>query len=347
MYEKKNLRWVRVVFFSLLLFFNIPARAQTKSKFLQAVDEYVPAPGQFVNVIPVGTAEDTPKTMAQKCTAAIAGNPAAQDHSMITLGAWGGYVTFHFDHPVVNVQGERDFAVWGNAFENAAEPAIVWVSQDTNGNGLPDDAWYELKGSEYDNPQTLHNYQLTYVFGGDKQNVEWTDNQGQTGVVPRNKYHKQEYFPLWLTAQGELILKGCRLPDNGYLGTYGDGTQTWFLPAYSYGYADNQPNSNIEGCSFDLSWAVDGNGQPVSLGYADFIRCQNAMNQLCGSIGETSTEITGAEDLHVDAVTGIHRVTDVITPSVYTLHGQRLTHSRRGLNIIQIADGKAKKIMIK
>ena len=60
---------------------------------------------------------------------------------MVTLGAWGGYITFHFDHPVANIEGEKDFAVWGNANLNGAEPAIVMVSQDTNGNHLPDDEW--------------------------------------------------------------------------------------------------------------------------------------------------------------------------------------------------------------
>ena len=102
--------------------------ASSQSKYIQAVDEYVPAPGQFVNTMPEATIDDTPATMAQKCTAAIANG----NGELITLGAWGGYVTFHFDHPVVNVEGVRDFAIWGNAFQNNAEPAIVLVSVDGN-----------------------------------------------------------------------------------------------------------------------------------------------------------------------------------------------------------------------
>ncbi len=319
-----------------------------QSSYLQAVDEYVPAPGQFVNTLPVTTADDTPQTVAQKCTEAIAGDYTSQSHGMITLGAWGGYVTFHFDHPVVNVPGERDFAVFGNAFENNAEPAIIWVSVDRNQNGMPDDEWYEIKGSEYDNAATIHNYELTYTYSGEKQDVAWTDNQDNSGSISRNKYHKQEYFPLWLTSKGTLTLTGCRLPDNASQVDNGEGGLMWILPAYEYGYADNQPNSNREGCSVDLSWAVDAKGNSVTLPYVDFIRCQNAMNQTCGSIGETSTEIIGAEDLHPDATTAISPiVSDVLTPSVYAIHGERLTFPRRGINIIRYADGKTKKIIIK
>lgn len=319
-----------------------------QSPYLQAVDEYVPAPGQFVNTLPVTTADDTPQTVAQKCTEAISGDYTSQSHGMITLGAWGGYVTFHFDHPVVNVPGECDFAVFGNAFENNAEPAIIWVSVDRNQNGMPDDEWYEIKGSEYDNAATIHNYELTYTYSGEKQAVAWTDNQDNSGSISRNKYHKQEYFPLWLTSKGTLTLTGCRLPGNASQVDNGEGGLMWILPAYEYGYADNQPNSNREGCSVDLSWAVDAKGNSVTLPYVDFIRCQNAMNQTCGSIGETSTEIIGAEDLHPDATTAISPiVSDVLTPSVYAIHGERLTFPRRGINIIRYADGKTKKIIIK
>ena len=321
-----------------------PVGTAAQSKFIQAVDEYVPAPGQFVNTLPEATAADTPATMAQKCTEAIANG----NGGMITLGAWGGYVTFHFDHPVVNVPGERDFAVFGNAFENNAEPAIIWVSVDRNQNGMPDDEWYEIKGSEYDNAATIHNYELTYTYSGEKQAVAWTDNQDNSGSISRNKYHKQEYFPLWLTSQGTLTLTGCRLPDNASQVDNGEGGLMWILPAYEYGYADNQPNSNREGCSVDLSWAVDAKGNSVTLPYVDFIRCQNAMNQTCGSIGETSTEIIGAEDLHPEVTTAISPVmSDVLAPSVYAIHGQRLTFPRRGINIIRYADGKTKKIIIK
>ena len=292
--------------------------------FIQAVDEYVPAPGQFVNTLPEATPDDTPQTMAEKCTKRLAGDA----REMVTLGAYGGYITFHFDHPVANVEGQRDFAVWGNAFDNNAEPAIVLVAQDTNGNHLPDDEWYELRGSEYENPQTLHNYELTYTYN-EMGDTPWSDNQGMTGSVLRNTFHGQEYFPLWLAAQGTLTFRGARLPDNAVL-----NGNTYLLPAYDYGYADNQPNSDTEGCSLDIGWAVDVEGHPVSLSHIDFVRCYNAMNQTCGRLGETSTEILGAEDLHLDA--SIQQAAGIVqyvatesqqTGQCYDLQGRRIKWS--------------------
>ena len=56
------------------------------------------------------------------------------------------------DHPD-NPQG-LDFIVFGNAFwvggtplRRWAEPALVQVSEDVNGNGIPDDPWYTIPGS--------------------------------------------------------------------------------------------------------------------------------------------------------------------------------------------------------
>ena len=54
-----------------------------------------------------------------------------------------------FDHSIANGEG-ADIVVKGNMHEGSSEAGIVWVSQDTNGNGQPDDEWYELRGSEYD-----------------------------------------------------------------------------------------------------------------------------------------------------------------------------------------------------
>ena len=51
----------------------------------------------------------------------------------------------------------------------------------------------------------------------------------------------------------------------------------------------------------DISWAVDDNRQPVSLDFVDFVRVYTGLNQKCGWLLETSTEILGAEDLHLEA----------------------------------------------
>lgn len=50
--------------------------------------------------------------MLRKATDCISG----KNDVMITLGAFGGYVTFRFDHTVVNIPGQRDLRMWGNSF---------------------------------------------------------------------------------------------------------------------------------------------------------------------------------------------------------------------------------------
>ena len=110
--------------------------------------------------------------MAQKCTELIADNAGG----MVCLGAWGGYITFHFDHPIANVTGNMDLYISGNAISGNAEAGIVMVSQDTNGNGLPDDIWYELSGSaDVDSMNTVYGYEITYSKSGDTLDIAWID----------------------------------------------------------------------------------------------------------------------------------------------------------------------------
>ncbi len=68
---------------------------------------------------------------------------------------------------------------------------------------------------------------------------------------------------------------------------------------YDWGYVDNHPNAEAELNGFDIDWAVDADGKPVSLPGIDFVRVYSAINQSCGWLGETSTEISKAADLHL------------------------------------------------
>lgn len=271
------------------------ADRQEHSKYILAVDEYVPAPGQFVNTMPKYEDGDDAAAMVAKCTEAIANN----NRGMISLGAYGGYVTFHFDHSIANIEGQRDFYISGNAMNGGAEPGIVMVSKDVNHNGLPDDAWYELAGSaDIDSAGAVtYGYEITYKLDA-MNNVPWADNKGNSGTVDRNSFHQQEYFPLWLG--NELTFGGTLLPANGYNRATGN-QQYWVRNALRYGYADNVLNSDSAACSFDIGWAVDAERNPVELDFIDFVRVYTGVNQQCGWTGETSTEISGAEDLHLQA----------------------------------------------
>lgn len=285
------------------------------SPYIARVYEYNPAPGQFVNKMPEYEEGDTYADMTRKAEESISGT----NDIMITLGGYGGYVTFGFDHTVINIPGEADFRIWGNCFYEltdpdrkggSAEPGIVMVSYDTNCNGLPDDEWYELAGSEYRSDATRHNYSLTYCrpdplrqIVADEENsiddlyyIRWHDNEGTEGYMPKNVFHTQDYYPRWVS-DDSMTFSGSLLAPNGKdisgYGTY------YVLYSYPWGYVDNHPNEYADLNSFDIGNAVDSEGNPVSLPGADFIRVYTGVNQYCGWLGETSTEMNRAQDLHI------------------------------------------------
>lgn len=251
--------------------------AYAQSPYISRVWEYCPAPGQFVNSMPEYEDGDDADDIRIKADEAIAEN----NRGMISLGGWGGYVVFGFDHMVLNRPNANDLLVLGNAFVGSAEPGVVMVSYDANGNGKPDDEWYELAGSEYTNPKTIHDYSVTYR---------------------RGEYGNQ--YPKWLE-EDEIEFKGTRLPDN-YKDLSGEGTYYVLYP-YPYGYADNYPNDSLQ-AQLDIDWAVDAEGNKVSLPGIHFVKVYTALHQQCGWLGETSTEIMGAEDLGMTMPQGMEEV---------------------------------------
>lgn len=287
---------------------DTPSRpADGASPYISRVFSYRPAPGQFVGLLPASDEGDDAESMRQKVEDCIGHN---RRHA-VTLGGWGGSVTFGFDHMVENRHGERDFTVLGNAYAGNSEAGIVEVSHDTNGNGLPDDEWYELAGSAYTDPATRHDYSVTYHatpadhvattdaaqgYLSDTSYIRWTDSEGAEGYVAKNVYHTQDYFPRWLGVEA-LTFRGCRLPDNAH-NTGSDGKPHWVMDAFSYGYADNAPN-DTDAAALDIGWAVDAHGRPVNLPGIHFVRVTTGLMQQCGWLGESSTEIVGATDLHL------------------------------------------------
>jgi hypothetical protein len=292
---KKTLLTVFAALMAVSTFGQQMTDTETHSKYILAVDEYVPAPGQFVNVQPKYEEGDDAATMANKCTALVANNKG----QYVTLGAFGGYITFHFDHSIANVKGQRDLYLKGNAFVNNAEPGVVMVSKDVNRNGIADDAWYEIAGSaDRDSlANMIFGYEVTYRYDSLKD-VPWTDNKGFSGLVNRNNFHKQEYYPLWL--KDNLTLKGTLLRSNQP--DANGKTPAVSLKSYDYGYVDNKPNTDTTACSVDFDWAVDPiTRDTVAIDFVDFVRVYNGLQQMAGAIGETSTEFVGAEDLHLEA----------------------------------------------
>lgn len=252
-----------------------PITAQS-SAYVTQLFEFNPAPGQYANT----TIADT--TAAQ--------GTLNKSNGLVSLGAYGGYIVVGFDHTVLDAAGKADIIVYGNAFTGFAEPGVVWVMQDTNGNGKPDDTWYELAGSETGKPGYIRNYAVTYTRPAcDTCSVPWKDNQGGTGFVHTNTFHKQIYYPIGIKAD-TYTLTGTTLPSTNI-----NTSNPAFVSstAFAFGYSD----STQGGDTVDIANAIDKNGNKVKLKGIDFIKVQTGIEANLGRSGELSTEFCGAADM--------------------------------------------------
>lgn len=274
------------------------------SNRVSKVFDFQTGPGQFVNTMPAWEAGKTEAQMIARAESDIKAGIG------VHLGTFGGYVVVGFDHAIMNIPGQASFRVLGNAFNNWSEPGIIEVSVDRNGNGLPDDEWYEIAGSEYGKPKTLKNYEITYYkpdesktpvtsddfpFHSDLEYIKWTDNKGGSGYVRKNSFHDQSYYPQWKGAT--ITFKGTRLSDETVVDLSGSGSY-FVSPAFEFGYADNWPNGDEKNI-IKIDWAVDKNGKPVKLSGINFIRVYTGMLGDAGWLGEVSTEFMNVEDLNI------------------------------------------------
>lgn len=368
--------------------------AYAQSPYISKVYEFRPAPGQFVNDLPEWEEGDTENDMRLKAEECL----AEHEQIMISLGGWGGYVVFGFDHTIKNVKGQYDMKILGNAFYananpkdtvalgGSAEPGIVMVSYDANGNGKPDDKWYELAGSEHSNPLTKKNYKCTYYrpsadhvptpdmeysYLNDTTYVKWEDNFGETGYISKNIYHKQNYYPNWIE-EDSYSFTGTRLRNNG-IDESGTG-HYYVLYCFDWGYVDNQPNTSgytatdevmdvdIPHVSeFMIDWAVDEDGNHVDLPGVDFVKVYNGVNQYNGWLGEASTEVLDAWDLHMldangkeipAAIENVEWTKDASDSNtgrygIFTSDGRKVSNmNRKGLYIVKNRNS-VRKIVVK
>ncbi len=266
-------------------------KATTASKVMaDKVWEFMPAPGQFINE------GYHAATMQAACSYA---EERFTVSAYVSLGGWGGYIVVGFDHSVPNREG-YDLRIRGNTIENSSEPGVVWVMQDSNGNGAPDDTWYELAGSAYGTTKRRADYSVTYYRpAGDCMSVAWRDADGIEGEIdymPAD-HTQASYYPAWVTTDS-YRLSGVLLEANNVLLESGQ----WSNRPYEWGYADNMSpiDYRMGGYnSFDIDKAVKADGSAAALKYIDFVKVQTATNAKSGHLGENSTEVCSFEDLHL------------------------------------------------
>lgn len=277
------------------------------------VFEWIPAPGQFINERSSGgmTGNETTPALAAEWAEKRIGKDG-----FVSLGGFGGYIIVGFDHSIPSGESGYDFTVSSNSFLNSAtgdggsnEPGIIYVMQDVNGNGLPDDEWYELRGSETGKAGTLQDYAVTYTRpAASGMDIPWRDNRGASGSIDYLKsFHSQDsYYPAWVDA-ASYTLYGTRLESRT---EQVPGTGLWNNPAFDWGYADNHGSDLIQSATGADGSESNSNGflirnamyrdmSSVRLKYIDFIKIQTGVNSKAGILGEVSTEVCGVTDLHL------------------------------------------------
>jgi hypothetical protein len=260
---------------------------QNKSAYVTKVFDYVYAPGQHA-------------LLAKKTDISNFIGEPTNDKGFLYLGGFGGYVVAGFDHNVVNGDG-FDFEVI--ALKGASpEPGIVYVMSDTNGDGLPNESWYELKGNQFSNSKR-HYWVKYYKALSETSNVTWKDSEGKTGELKSG--FGSNYSSVWwwpATTTDGITFHGTRLPDS-YDDNSSNGVQNWVVPnnRFTWGYTKNlngtDYDSDLGANKFDISNAVDSLGNAVNLPNIRFIKIQTAVFQQAGWLNEVSTEVRGAKDL--------------------------------------------------
>lgn len=257
--------------------------------------EYTPAPGQFINernALSGFAGEQTPQAACAYAERRLANG------DYVSLGGWGGYIVAAFPAPVP-ATGDYDLYVAGNQIATSSEPGVVYVAQDTDGDGSPaGEVWYELRGSEFD--ASDRNYRITYRRpAADGDPVAWTAVEGQgatlTGQIGRIGEHTQCYYPAWIAAD-EMTFTGTRLPNNiaeGEVDDEGRPVTAWIARPFAWGYADNFSSIDRQGTinRFRIGDAVTRDGTPAYLAQIDFIKVQTGINDWRTRIGELSTEV--------------------------------------------------------
>ena len=222
------------------------------------------------------------------------GIPAASSAAAVNLSYWPEWAT-----RVVNNATQGEY--YGNVWKIGADSNIPAVAATTNNAG-----------------------------------VNW-DKADTTSAVPTGA-EVITYSGLTLVPDDTEVLKKQNITNP---------SQAQMTDVYQWGYADVRVNGTAYGTAinpyasaasevsggdgFDLSWAVDENGEPVSISSAKYIRVYSAVLFNAGIFGETSAEVCG---LYVANGTG----SGAASTSLKVKKGVK-THTLSDTSIVELASG--------
>jgi hypothetical protein len=184
-----------------------------------------------------------------------------------SLGAFGGYLIKPVGH-------QEKYTILGNAFANWVEPGVVWFQEDLNGNGLPDEIWYELNVGSGSGITRRHSLSYFKYGDGSSKNeydqiireIYWVDGAGHTGRInggwPKD-WGVSNADGAWATYTGTLLKSGAEVTN----------------------CVDTFQND------FPISGAIAADGSPVTLTKVRFVKVHTGILSYGSAVGEISTEI--------------------------------------------------------
>ncbi len=255
------------------------------SRFASYVISYQPGDGQFVNDPDFN---DPQRSLGPP----IGGGTSTPDNSkLVTLGDHGGSITLGFDTTVWD-HPDNPFGLDCIVFSNAnwiggnpnlrwAEAAVIEISRDVNHNGIADDAWYLVPGSDIVDPINQ------------RQNGSFLlpDDPFASGVLFNPFVDGTERY--W--GYGEMtptLLLGDLDADNVIDNPELNETAFYTMPDDPFAVGITLGSGG--GDAFDIAWAIDPlTSEPAGLRGFDFIRLSTGADGEAGQLGEISAEIGG------------------------------------------------------
>lgn len=268
-------------------------RISPLTPFATQVLDYAPGDGLFVN-------DPNFNDPARALGAPIGGGTLMADSSkLVTLGGFGGTLTLGFDHTVMDDPANHlglDFIVFGNAIwisnnplSRWAEAAVIEISLDDNGNGIADDQWYLIPGSDITDPQNQKLYGF-YLLPDDPYAQPPLNNPLMDGAEAWWGYADMAPVLKRGDLDGDNKVDDPHVSDEAFY-TVPDDPRTVGIDAGSGG-----------GDAFDIAWAIDPvTGQPAGLPGFDFIRITTGVWSFDNWFGEVSAEIGGVADVGASA----------------------------------------------
>ena len=207
------------------------------------------------------------------------GTTATPNNSGVaSLGIPGSFITLKFVTPITDDPGNPmglDCIVFSNALWTGGdpqikfvEPALIEISEDTNGNGLADDPWFVIPGSR-NLPQS------TVPVG-----IANPDPPLAGNIINPSTTLEADWGYAELTSTQEEYLDNYVRPDDPL---------AVGLTAGSGG-----------GDAFDIAWARNASGDPANLTQFHFIRLWAFLSGIEGEFGNITPEIDAVADVAPD-----------------------------------------------